>query len=129
MSELIVVIGGVKNRDYELLLHNDKYNGGKYEGPGWSTTKATEKGDVALIYMATYGAIVARATFVEKAYPANDPWPYRAGFDKVTMLRRHLTLDDIRRHFPQWKWAISKGRRGKVTVPKHFTPKLLALAR
>src|ERR1700723_1362452 len=70
----------------------------------WAVGKETKAGDTLLIYFPNpHSSIVASAIALENAKPG-DYWPYRAHIGKIKLLTTPISLFEMRKMFPRWKW-------------------------
>lgn len=102
MSGVQVVFGGsdAKNGDYSRLHQLAK---GERTWT-WSCPKLTKAGDTLLFYVERpHSAIIATATALKDA-AAGEHWRYVTRIGKINILKEPITLAEMRRMFPRWRW-------------------------
>ena len=119
-QQLHIFIGGVDNEDYSALVESS----GTADTFSWSSLKDAKPGDRVLIYIvAPHSRLIAKAeviSFPVKGKPGD--FAYRANIGKVRLLKNQVTLDQLRKSFPNWTWLIQP--RSKATVPEEYQAKL-----
>lgn len=112
--QLHVFVGGVGNDDYSNLV---KY-AGTSEVFSWSSIKDAKPKDRVLIYIvAPHSRLIAKAEVL--SFPVKGEtgdFAYRADIGKVRLLKNQVTLEQLRKIFPNWSWLTQP--RSKARVPE-----------
>jgi hypothetical protein len=93
----------------------------------WSCVQTARAGARALIYVdKPQSALVAKATVLKGAKPGKrGDFPYRATLGQFELLETPITLDELKKTFPDWGWL--RFPRSKAVVPEQHADRLWKL--
>ncbi len=124
-NRLFVFIGGSdeQNGDYSAVQRRAGTSGTM----SWSALKDSRPGDRALIYIQRpHSALIAKAEVLGRAIKgAPGDYAYRAKVGKFELLPNRLSIETLKKEFPNWAWL--KVPRGKAIVPTQYADKLWKL--
>ena len=103
--QTLLLLGGTDddNGDYSLLRKVARSSKRKLEG--WSTLKNAKAGDKVWFYIPLpQSAVVASGVALADAQPGSG-WPYEMPVGDLKWLPQPITLQQLRRRFPEWTWA------------------------